>query len=299
MERERERERENLNTNRAGRLPDWVKKPSVPMSRLHKVKKVLRERNLNTVCESARCPNIGECFSKPTATFMILGDRCTRDCGFCGVHSESPGPINIDEPENIAQASFELGLKHVVITSVTRDDLPDGGAGQFALTIKAIRDTISDIFIELLVPDFNGDSSALDTVLGAGPDIVNHNLETVPNLYKTVRPGADYERSLDLIESVSKAGFMAKSGIMLGFGERAEEVHSLLEDLASAGCKIVTIGQYLRPTRENLEVTEYVAPEVFDTYGEYAKEAGIDNVYSAPMVRSSYNAEELWKNFTE
>lgn len=292
-------ERERLNTNRAGRLPEWVKKPSVPMSRLHKVKKVLREFNLNTVCESARCPNIGECFSKPTATFMILGDRCTRDCGFCGVHSNKPGPIDIGEPENIAQASFELGLRHVVVTSVTRDDLIDGGATQFALTIKAIRDTISDILIELLVPDFNGDSSALDTVLGAGPEIVNHNLETVPNLYKAVRPGADYARSLNLIGSVAKAGTLAKSGIMLGFGEKAEEVHSLLDDLASAGCKIVTIGQYLRPTRDNLEVSEYVAPEVFEAYGEYAKDAGIDFVYSGPMVRSSYNAEEIWKNFTE
>ncbi len=294
-----ERERENLDTNRVGRLPDWVKKPSVPMSSLHKVKKVLRERNLNTVCESARCPNIGECFAKPTATFMILGDTCTRDCGFCGVHSNAPEAIDVDEPQNIALASAELKLKHVVITSVTRDDLPGGGASQFALTITAIRDTISDILIELLVPDFNGDSLALDTVLRAGPDLVNHNLETVPSLYKTIRPGADYERSLNLIRSVAKAGFTAKSGIMLGFGERPDEVHSLLDDLAGAGCKIVTIGQYLRPTRDNLAVIEYVAPEVFDTYGEYAKEAGIDKVYSAPMVRSSYNAEELWKNFTE
>ncbi len=292
-------ESESINTKRVVRLPEWVKKPSVPMSSLHKVKKILRERNLNTVCESARCPNIGECFAKPTATFMILGDKCTRDCGFCGVHTESPGPVDVDEPLNIARACAELGLKHVVITSVTRDDIPDGGAGQFALTIKAIRDTLSDILIELLVPDFNGDSSALDSLLGAGPDIVNHNLETVPSLYNAVRPGADYARSLRLIESVAKAGFTAKSGIMLGFGERAEEVHSLLDDLASVGCKIVTIGQYLRPTKENIEVTEYLAPEVFDSYGEYAKVAGIANVYSAPMVRSSYNAEELWKSFTE
>ncbi|MBE9532307.1 MAG: lipoyl synthase [Proteobacteria bacterium] len=281
------------------RLPDWVKKPSVPMSRLREVKKILRERNLNTVCESARCPNIGECFSKPTATFMILGDRCTRDCGFCGVHTDAPVAVDVDEPVNIASACKELKLKHVVITSVTRDDLADGGASQFALTISSIRDTLSDILIELLIPDFNGDSLALEEVLKARPDILNHNLETVPSLYNVVRPGADYKRSLELIKTASEAGLLTKSGIMLGFGEEAHEVHSLLDDLALVGCRIVTIGQYLRPTRDNLEVKEYVLPEIFDNYGDYAKEAGIDFVYSAPMVRSSYNAEEIWTNFTE
>jgi lipoic acid synthetase len=291
-------ESENIEISRVKRLPEWVKKPSVPMSEMHKVKKILRERNLSTVCESARCPNIGECFSKPTATFIILGDRCTRDCGFCGVHSDKPEPIDLDEPSNIASACEELALKHVVITSVTRDDLVDGGANQFALTISSIRDTLSDILIELLIPDFNGDSLALETVLKARPDILNHNLETVPSLYSLVRPGADYGRSLELIKNASEAGLLTKSGIMLGFGELESEVRLLLDDLARVGCRIVTIGQYLRPTRDNLEVKEYVLPEVFTSYGEYAKEAGIEFVYSAPMVRSSYNAEEIWTNFT-
>jgi lipoic acid synthetase len=291
-------ESEKIVIDRARRLPEWVKKPSVPMSRLHKVKKVLRKLNLNTVCESARCPNIGECFTKPTATFMILGDRCTRDCGFCGVHTSVPEAVDVKEPMNIARACAELKLRHVVITSVTRDDLTDGGASQFALTITAIRDTLSDILIELLIPDFNGDSHALEVVLKARPDIVNHNLETVPSLYNVVRPGADYARSLELIESAARAGFLTKSGIMLGFGEKEGEVHSLLDDLSGAGCRIITIGQYLRPTRDNLAVKEYVLPEVFESYGEYAKGAGIDFVFSAPMVRSSYNAEEIWKNLT-
>ena len=288
-------------TKNVKRLPDWVKNPIGPLSRLHVMKKTLRERGLNTVCESAKCPNIGECFSKPTATFMILGDRCTRECGFCGISTDKPAPVDAKEPVNIALTSAELGLKHVVITSVTRDDLPDNGAAQFALTIKAIRDTISDILIELLVPDFNGDSHALDTVLeagGIGPDILNHNLETVPELYGLVRPKADYKRSLGLIQHSAEAGFLTKSGIMLGFGETPVQVRSLLRDLSSVGCRIVTIGQYLRPTKKNLDVVEYVVPEQFAEYGDYAKEAGIEYVVSAPLVRSSYNAEEIWKNFT-
>jgi lipoic acid synthetase len=292
-------EQAKLKRGSAGRLPDWVKEPIGPLSNLHRMKKVLRERGLNSVCESARCPNIGECFSKPTATFMILGDTCTRACGFCSISTDKPLPVDKKEPANIALTTRELGLKHVVITSVTRDDLPDGGSTQFALTIRAIRDTLSDILIELLVPDFNGDSLALEKVLEARPDILNHNLETVPELYDLVRPGADYKRSLKLIEAAGKAGLLTKSGIMLGFGESPAQVESLLRDLSNVGCKIVTIGQYLRPTRDNLEVIEYVEPKVFDEYGEYAKKAGIEHVYSAPMVRSSYNAEEIWKTFTE
>ncbi|MEE9542401.1 MAG: lipoyl synthase [Thermodesulfobacteriota bacterium] len=288
-----------IDSGKVKRLPDWVKKPIGPLSRLHAMKKVLRSRGLNTVCESARCPNISECFAKPTATFMILGDTCTRECGFCGVHSGKPAPVDAQEPENIALTTAELGLKHVVITSVTRDDLPDFGAGQFALTIRAIRDTISDILIELLVPDFNGDSSALETVLEAGPNILNHNLETVPELYGRVRAGADYNRSLKVIQNATEAGALTKSGIMLGFGETPAQVRSLLRDLSGVGCRIVTIGQYLRPTKESLEVVEYIEPEVFSEYEGFAREAGIDFVYSGPLVRSSYNAEEIWKTFTE
>ncbi len=277
-----------------GRLPSWAKKTLGPPSSLRTMKEVLRKRNLHTVCESARCPNIGECFSKPTATFMILGDVCTRTCGFCSI-DKGLKPLNVDpqEPENIAITAKELGLTHVVITSVTRDDLVDGGSGQFALTIKAIRDTISAILVEVLTPDFNGDECSLMTVFDARPDIFNHNLETVPSLYPLVRPQADYRRSLEVLKMAKSSGIMAKSGIMVGLGEKKEEVKDVLRDLFYAGCDAVTIGQYLRPTRNNLEVKEYVEPEVFLEYEAYGKGLGIRYVYSGPFVRSSYNAERL------
>lgn len=279
-----------------GRLPSWAKKTLGPPSALRAMKEVLRKRNLHTVCESARCPNIGECFSKPTATFMILGDVCTRTCGFCSIDKGmKPIKVDPDEPGNIAITAKELGLRHVVITSVTRDDLADGGAGQFALTIKAIRDTISGILVEVLTPDFNGDERSLRSVFDACPDIFNHNLETVPSLYPLVRPQADYRRSLDVLEMAKSSGIMAKSGIMVGLGEKKSEVKDVLRDLFDAGCDAVTIGQYLRPTRNNLEVKEYVEPEVFLEYEAYGKELGIKYVYSGPFVRSSYNAEKLIK----
>ena len=258
------------------------------------MKSILRKRNLHTVCESARCPNIGECFSKPTATFLILGDVCTRTCVFCSVDKKArPLAVDPEEPMNIALTAKELNLKHVVVTSVTRDDLPDGGAGQFALTIKAIRDNISRILIEVLTPDFRGDEGALAVVLEARPDIFNHNLETVPSLYSLVRPQADYLRSLAVLERSKAAGLITKSGIMVGLGETPSEVREVLKDLKAAGCDAVTIGQYLRPTRENLEVREYVEPEVFKEYEEFGRKLGLRHVYSGPFVRSSYNAEKL------
>ena len=276
------------------RLPPWAKKTLGPSGPIHRMKAILRKRGLHTVCESARCPNIGECFAKPTATFMILGDLCTRTCGFCSVAKSRPvAPPDPDEPRKIAATAAELGLRHVVITSVTRDDLPGGGAAQFALTIKAIKDTIPNISVEVLTPDFNGDPRALALVLDAGPDIFNHNLETVPSLYNVVRPQADYGRSLDVLRSAAGQGATTKSGIMVGLGERPEEVRGLLRDLAAAGCGSVTIGQYLRPTKENLEVVEYVTPETFGVYEEWGREAGIPRVYSGPFVRSSYNAERF------
>jgi lipoic acid synthetase len=277
------------------RLPEWVKRPLGVPSRLHEMKSILRKRNLHTVCESARCPNIGECFSKPTATFMILGDVCTRDCGFCAVENKT-APLEVDrgEPENIAITARELGLKHVVITSVTRDDLPDGGAKQFALTIRAIKDNISGISVEVLTPDFKSDRVALDLVLGAGPDIFNHNLETVPRLYPVVRPRAVYSRSLDILKGASGAGVITKSGIMVGLGERKEEVREVLRDLLDAGCGAVTIGQYLRPTRSNIEVNRYIRPEEFAEFERYGNEIGLKHVYSGPFVRSSYNAEKIF-----
>ncbi len=258
------------------------------------MKSILRKRNLHTVCESARCPNIGECFSKPTATFLILGDVCTRTCRFCSVDKKArPLRVDPEEPMNIAVTARELGLRHVVVTSVTRDDLPDGGAGQFALTIKAIRDNISPILIEVLTPDFRGDEGALSAVFEARPDIFNHNLETVPSLYSLVRPQADYRRSLGVLKASKKAGLITKSGIMVGLGETPEEVRAVLKDLKEAGCDAVTIGQYLRPTRENLEVREYIEPGVFKEYEEFGKRLGLRHVYSGPFVRSSYNAEKL------
>ena len=276
------------------RLPSWAKKTLGPASKLHEMKSILRKRNLHTVCESARCPNIGECFSKPTATFLILGDVCTRKCRFCSVDKKAhPLAVDPDEPGNIAITAKELGLKHVVVTSVTRDDLADGGAGQFALTIKAIRDNISSILIEVLTPDFKGDEGALAVVLEARPDIFNHNLETVPSLYSLVRPQADYVRSLEVLKRSKAAGIITKSGIMVGLGETPSEVREVLKDLKNAGVDAVTIGQYLRPTRESLEVREYIEPEVFKEYEEFGRSLGLSHVYSGPFVRSSYNAEKL------
>lgn len=285
------------------RLPEWAKRPLGRPSELHEIKALLRERGLHTVCESARCPNMGECFSKPTATFMILGDVCTRRCGFCGVNGkggEKGTPLKIDrvEPKNIALTARDLALRHVVVTSVTRDDLSDGGASQFVLTIQAIRDTMSHISVEVLVPDFGGSEASVDMVLDAGPDIFNHNVETVPRLYSVVRPGADYEMSLKVLARASGRGVKTKSGLMAGFGERADEVRSVLSDLGGVGCDAVTIGQYLQPTRDNLEVVEYVDPEVFDEYATYGKEIGIKSVYSGPLVRSSYNAESVFEDIS-
>lgn len=277
---------------KAGRLPQWARKRLGDTETLHRMKAVLRQRNLHTVCESARCPNIGECFAKPTATFMILGDVCTRRCGFCSVNKkESPLRTDPLEPLNIALTAKELGLRHVVVTSVTRDDLDDGGAGQFALTIRELRRNITPISVEVLTPDFRGDERALRAVLDERPDIFNHNVETVPSLYRTVRPGADYRTSLSVLSFAKASGVVTKSGIMVGLGETKDEVRAVLADLQSSGCDAVTIGQYLRPTRESLEVREYVEPEVFREYEEYGRSIGIKHVYSGTFVRSSYNAE--------
>jgi len=274
------------------RLPEWAKKKLGSSAGIHAMKAKLRARGLHTVCESARCPNIGECFSKPTATFMILGDVCTRGCRFCAVDKRvEPLAVDPHEPANVALAAKEMGLRHAVITSVTRDDLVDGGAGQFALTIKAIKDTISAISVEVLTPDFKADPAALRLVFEARPDIFNHNLETVPSLYSVVRPQADYLRSLEVLKAAGAAGLLTKSGIMVGFGETMDEVRTTLDDLRAAGCSAVTIGQYLQPTRKNLPVKEYVPPEVFAAYEAYGTGIGIPYVYSGTFVRSSYNAE--------
>ncbi|MFN3481107.1 MAG: lipoyl synthase [Thermodesulfovibrionales bacterium] len=282
------------------RLPDWIR---IRMDGLHETKQVLRSHALATVCEEARCPNIGKCFSKPTATFMILGSLCTRNCGFCNVKSSLPLPVDPDEPERVAMAAKEMGLKYVVITSVTRDDLPDGGASHFAKTIQSVRRHLPYSGIEVLTPDFKGDVNALRVVLEAGPDVFNHNIETVPRLYSEVRPQADYKRSLAILKmakELSKVGefieleVKTKSGLMVGLGEEFDEVVAVMKDLRESGCDYLTIGQYLRPSKKNLPVKEYIRPEVFDRYREEALKLGFKGVASAPLVRSSMNAEEMF-----
>ena len=270
------------------RLPPWLKK-SFRNLKSHDVKRLLRKRNLHTVCESAKCPNIFECFSKPTATFMILGNVCTRNCGFCAVFSGDPLPVNPIEPEEVAKTAVEIGLNHVVITSVTRDDLEDGGAKQFALTINAVRKISSDISVEILTPDLDPQE-----ILKSGkPDIYNHNIETVSRLYPEVRPQADYNKSLKLIETVKKQApeVISKSGIMVGLGERFEEVVNVMSDLRTVDCDAITIGQYLQPSKNHLPVEKFIYPEVFDQYKEIGNEIGFKYTTSGPFVRSSYNAE--------
>ncbi len=279
------------------RLPDWIKTKS--FTGLHNTKQILRGHGLSTVCEEARCPNIGMCFSKPTATFMILGSRCTRNCGFCSVESalpQPPAPPEADEPERIASAAREMGLKYVVITSVTRDDLSDGGASHFAKTVRAVRELLPDAKIEVLTPDFKGNIAALRTVLNSMPDVFNHNVETVPRLYEIVRPQADYQRSLYVLRNAREIAphVTTKSGLMAGLGETFEEVVSVIRDLHNAGCDYLTIGQYLRPSKDNLPVVEYVLPETFDRYRDIALTIGLKGVASAPLARSSMNAEEMF-----
>ena len=276
------------------RLPEWIRTRNLPDQ--HDVKHLLRRHALSTVCEEARCPNRGECFAKPTATFMILGRNCTRNCGFCSVSSLGPEAVDDKEPENIASAAKEMGLRYIVITSVTRDDLTDGGAAQFAKTIKAIREKMSSVKIEVLTPDFLGDRAALRTVLEAGPDVFNHNVETTARLYPVVRPSADYERSLSVLEHSKEIApdIYTKSGFMLGLGETYDEAITILKDLRKVDCDFVTIGQYLRPTKENLPVVEYIRPEIFEDLRLKALDVGFKYAASGPLVRSSMNAEEMF-----
>jgi lipoic acid synthetase len=255
---------------------------------------MMRDAQLHTVCESAKCPNLGECWSKKTATFMILGDVCTRNCGFCAIKVGKPLELDIDEPRRVAEAAKQMGLKHVVVTSVARDELPDEGSGQFADTIRALREAIPGVIVEVLTPDFKGKNWCIRRVVEAHPDIYNHNIETVKRLSPEVRPQAKYERTLDLLRAVRNmdSTIYTKSGIMLGLGETHEEVLETLNDLRQAGVSAVTIGQYLRPTTtHHLPVQEYVTPERFAEYERIGEEMGFAFVASAPFVRSSYNAQ--------
>lgn len=276
------------------RLPDWTKTPY--RTGLHDTKHLLRRHGLSTVCEDARCPNRGECFSKPTATFLILGPHCTRNCGFCSITSGTPVSVNAHEPEQVAAAAAEMNLKYIVITSVTRDDLPDGGAGQFAKTISAVRKRLPEARVEVLTPDFNGDINALKIVIDAEPDVFNHNMETIERLYPVVRQQADYRRSLLVLRSAKEMSpaTSVKSGFMLGLGETIDEVLKVLADLRESSCDFLTIGQYLRPTKKNLPVVKYILPKTFDELKETALSMGFRYVASDPLVRSSMNAEEMF-----
>jgi lipoyl synthase len=276
------------------RLPAWLKRRLPEGNGNFFTHRLLRELRLETVCENARCPNRPECYARHTATFMILGNVCTRPCGFCSVPRGTPEPLEDDEPARVAEAAARLGLRHVVITSVTRDDLPDGGANHFRRCILAVRERTGAV-VEVLTPDFLGDRAAVDCVLDARPEVYNHNTETVPRLYKKVRGRADYRRSLDLLAYVKRAapGTVTKSGLMLGLGETTEELLDVLADLRAVGCDNLTLGQYLAPTRKHLPVKRYVPPEEFETLGALARTLGFRHVASGPFVRSSYHADEM------
>lgn len=275
--------------------PDWLRVKFFGGERYQDLKRMMRTLDLHTVCESARCPNMGECWEHGTATFMILGDICTRACGFCAVPSGKPaGPPDEQEPDRVAEAVARLGLRYAVVTSVNRDDQPDGGAHIFARTIEEIRKRVPDCKVEVLIPDFRGDWNALDAVLAARPDVLNHNTETVPRLYRQVRKGAVYERSLELLRRAKAAHPLVptKTGLMLGLGEEKKEVLATLQDLAAQGTDILTLGQYLQPTREHLPIVRYVHPDEFAEYKVFGESIGFKHVEAGPLVRSSYHAFE-------
>jgi len=286
----------------AVRRPEWLKVRLPGGDNYHELKRLMRGHELHTVCESARCPNIGECWAHRTATFMILGDLCTRRCGFCAVPKGMPqGEVDGEEPERVADAARSMGLRHVVVTSVDRDDLPDGGATIFARTIHALRRAIPEAKVEVLIPDFHGSDASLEIVMRAEPDVLNHNIETVPRLYPVARRGSRYERSLRLLKLAHelKPSIPTKSGLMAGLGETIEEICGVLEDLSHVGVEIVTIGQYLRPSGQQLPVARFYTPKEFAELKREGERRGIRHVESGPLVRSSYHAHEQtqqWQN---
>ncbi|GIV45757.1 lipoyl synthase [Ignavibacterium album] len=275
-----------------GKRPEWLKVKLPTGDNYTDVKNLMRRQKLNTVCEEARCPNIAECWNHRSATFMILGDTCTRSCGFCNVKLGIPNELDLNEPYRVVESVIELDLRHVVITSVNRDELKDGGATIFKECVRLIRERKPDCTVEILIPDFKGDENAFEIIMQSPPDILNHNLETVPRLYHAVRPQAKYERSLNLIRWFKSKGLKTKSGIMVGIGEKPEEVIELMKDLVNHGCDILTIGQYLQPTKQHLPVDRFVTPEEFRMYKEEGLKMGFKIVESAPLVRSSYHADQ-------
>ena len=281
--------------------PPWLKRRLPTGPAYESVRALLKKGGLHTVCQEAQCPNLWECFSEHTATFLIMGDRCTRNCQFCAV---AHGPMDLpdpDEPEKVAEAVQELGLNYVVITSVTRDDLPDGGAACFAAAIQAVRQKCPETLIEVLIPDLQGDAQALEVILAAGPNILNHNIETVPRLYAIVRPEADYHRSLQLLQHAYniRPEVPTKSGLMLGLGESPDEIRGVLADLYSAGCRILTLGQYLQPSKKHLPVKRFIPPDEFERWRKEAQKIGFKEIASGPFVRSSYHAKELFHHLNK
>ncbi|MBL8231094.1 MAG: lipoyl synthase [Bryobacterales bacterium] len=279
------------------RLPEWLRKSTTHFESVTTLKRDLRKLSLHTVCESARCPNIHECFHRGAATFMILGNLCTRGCGFCSVPKGSPEKreftLDPEEPRNVARMAADMRLRYVVITSVNRDDLEDGGSVHFAETVREVRRALPEAQVEVLTPDFCGDLRAVERVLDAGPHVFNHNMETVPRLYRRVRPQANYQQSLDVLAHARRyrADVLTKSGFMFGLGETPDEIRQLLRDLRESSVDVATLGQYLQPTRRNLPVAEYVTPEQFDSYRDFGLSIGFKMVFAGPFVRSSYMAD--------
>ncbi len=276
------------------RLPDYLKRNIIDNEQTKTVRRILKTKCLNTVCDGARCPNKNECYGNHTATFLIMGNVCTRNCRYCNISTAKPGPLDKDEPKHIAEAVNELGLKYVVITSVTRDDLPDGGANHFAECIKEIRNLSSDIKIEILTPDFLRKEGALDIIIESQPDVFNHNIETTRNIFKTARPLGDYNRSLEVLKYIKdNSNIKTKSGLMVGLGETFEDIENTLIDLKSVGCDILTIGQYIQPSKQHLEVSKYYTLEEFEELKHIAEKIGLTKYQIGPLVRSSYNAKFL------
>lgn len=283
----------SLNSIRPKKRPDWLKVRLTANATFGDVAGLMKDQNLNSVCQSARCPNIGECWGRGTATFMILGDICTRKCRFCAIGSGKPEPPDMEEPRRLVLAAKEMNLHWIVVTSVDRDDLPDAGAGHFAAVINEVRKELPDAGIETLVPDFRRrEQIAVDILSASPPNIMNHNIETVPRLYRQVRPGASYEGSLKLLEMFADRGLVTKAGMFLGVGEEMEEVRQVLRDMRSSGVKSLTVGQYLQPSKDQLPVTRYIHPDEFKELSDYAYSIGFKHVASGPLVRSSYKAEE-------
>ena len=276
------------------RLPDYLKRPIIDTDKTRTVRRILKTKCLNTVCENARCPNKNECYTKNTATFLIMGNNCTRNCRYCNISCARPEPLDLNEPFHVAEAGKDLGLKYAVITSVTRDDLSDGGAEHFANCIYEIRKISPDVKIEILTPDFKGNKDSLNTIIKARPNVFNHNIETVRNVFKTARPQGDYDCSLEVLKYIKdNSDIITKSGLMIGLGETFEDIEQTLVDLKNVGCDILTIGQYIQPSKAHLEVSKYYTPEEYENLKQLAEKVGIKHYQIGPLVRSSYRASEL------